>query len=421
MMEAVPQVHQFPTALLVPTDDTIALQLLFDNCPPGGHLVLPVGTTYRITSPLKINKSMTLDGDSTIVCCFPQLSSAMDDPWKQYMTIINATGVTITGIRFANNTNIEGIAALLVLRGDFEISKCIISDFWQGLTIGSNANEPICNVKITNNQITNVRGLPCSPTISSESVTYSNGVTLSSCGTVFIHDNLISAAPGCLTRSGISLGKGSNTVTISNNKVVGNWLCAVSSDGNTFLIEKNILEGCCMVGIQALGQSFNVRDNIIKMAGGSHTDDTCAIQISGVNNGTIIKNMITGTAVHGIFCAPSQVSGNESITLSDNSIEGNFTCGVYVGSSVSVRVEHNKVLLSQTDSNNAPASLQIPIKGNVVPGTAFMFADSTNVELRKNDVSRSKVGYLEKNTTVKNTENDFSGSERATISPEGAP
>jgi hypothetical protein len=337
------------------------------------------------------------------------------------MVRVNANGVTIKGIRFVNNTTIEGIAALLVVGGAFELSNCIVSDCWQGLVIG-NTLQTFCDIKITNNQFTNMRGAANGFTSSGDAI------LLVCCENVFVDGNSISAGLGT-PRSGIRLGGAlaqeditlmpptntSHMNTITNNRVVGNWECAISSVGKGCLIVNNMAEDCNTIGIFARGERITVHDNVVKMAG-NQGKVTSGIQFCGVSDGSLAKNVITGTAKCGIVCSPSQIAANRNVSLHGNSIEGNFMYGVYVESSSLVCVEYNRVLLTQTDTNSGGESNNVVSLSTYqsIPGTAFVFTGST-VELHKNVVSKSRVGYDTLNASVVVTDNNFAGCEITTI------
>lgn len=49
----------------------------------------------------------------------------------RHLLVVRANGVKLSGIRFANNTTIEGIAGILVEGSDFSFYNCIVSDFCQ--------------------------------------------------------------------------------------------------------------------------------------------------------------------------------------------------------------------------------------------------------------------------------------------------
>lgn len=49
----------------------------------------------------------------------------------RYLLVIRANGVSLSGLRLANSTNIEGAAAVLVEGGDFIMCNCVVSDFYQ--------------------------------------------------------------------------------------------------------------------------------------------------------------------------------------------------------------------------------------------------------------------------------------------------
>jgi len=225
------------------------------------------------------------------------------------------------------------------------------------------------------------------------------------CEHVLIHNNFLSAAPGCIPRNGINSGPEGFTVsaniTIVENRVTGGWDYPITTEGGRrCLITKNNVESQCITGIIERGEEITVSDNLVQVIPGKK--DSCGINFYGVNNSLICKNVVSGGGAFGINCQPShEFGGSQNITVDENTVEGSFACALWIKGSKHTHVRRNKFVTTIHDRNSAAFhawyATDLMFESNLIQndyGTGIMCTGSTNITICKNTLENTRASLL---------------------------
>eukprot|EP01111_Echinosteliopsis_oligospora_P019245 TRINITY_DN920_c0_g1_i1.p1 TRINITY_DN920_c0_g1~~TRINITY_DN920_c0_g1_i1.p1 ORF type:complete len:528 (-),score=136.83 TRINITY_DN920_c0_g1_i1:87-1670(-) len=342
-------------------DDTSALRSALSHCSKYSEFIIPPGI-YRVTDQLQISaqgvRIIGLPG-SVILCSFPHPTWSgvarcdNGDSHRQYCVHVKADEVIINGLTIRNETNHIGIGGLLVDGHDFMLSHCIIDGFSQGVMMGrlhqASMDHYYHNLRISENQILNVKGMP------GGSQSYGDGITFFACENVVIDGNFISAAPRCTPRNGINSGpegiRLSNHVTLTHNHIIGDWDYPLTTEGGYIcLVDNNRIENtACKSGIIERGKQVTIRDNYIDVKKRDNFD-TVGICFYGVSDAHIFMNTLRGKASRAIEANPShETGGSKNIVVAENDIYGEFFHGVYFGKSDQSKIFNNKMKSTCTD------------------------------------------------------------------------
>ncbi|EGC33385.1 hypothetical protein DICPUDRAFT_56450 [Dictyostelium purpureum] len=415
-------------------DDTQAVTNYFKQF-PNNQITIPPGS-YLITQCINISRAnLQLLGspDVKFLCNFPSWPNQPKSgegtiDTTEYVFNINADNVILDSLNISCAFASPLSASCIYFCGNgFIIRNCIIDNFNQGIVFGKlndcsgkvPPNSVYSNIKITQNQITNIIGyVPFS-------ICYGDGICFFGCLNVLISNNFVSAKPGFTPRNGINSGPEgfvpSTNVQVLNNTIRGDWDYALTTEGgDTCILQSNDIEGSCICGIIERGKDVKVISNVIHLTGRTRegASGSTGIQFYGVHGGEISNNTIMGSGDYGMLIKPShETKGGTDTLVQNNTVDGAFgSCIMFVEAN-GAKV-YNNVILGKTEQCSVGLQLWyssgLDVKGNnldIQEGTACICSGMKDVNVCSNTMMSSKAGFwvCQKSDNIQIENNDLLG------------
>ncbi|EFA84806.1 carbohydrate-binding domain-containing protein [Heterostelium album PN500] len=381
-------------------DDTVAVQAYFNNTAVK-QFKIPPGT-YLITSPICIFRdNVQLIGSPNVKFVgnfpgWPVLPNSVGFiNWEDYLFYLQGDNLVLDTLNMSNLCpNSLSSSAILIYGSGWVMKNCSIDNFNQALVFGKitkSANQKddtvsYNNIKIFNNKITNVIGIP------GGSISFGDGICFFGCQDVTINNNLVSAKPGATPRNGINSGPEgycrSTNIKYHNNVLRGDWDYPLTTEKGSFLC-----------GIIERGKNIILDGNKIHITGRVNTTEASAITFYGVFNGLIKNNTIVGTSPFGIIVRPShETGGGIDTVIEQNTIEGEFGNCIFMNGTDNSKIRGNVIFGKDSSGNGIHLwqAKKFEIHENNVDmpkGTACLCSGANDVMVRGNTMMSSLNGF----------------------------
>eukprot|EP01132_Coremiostelium_polycephalum_P006792 gene6792-8427_t len=404
----------------------------FLNRNPKNKIIIPPGT-YLVTQPIYITKSNVHIQGSNNVKIIGNFPGWINNPIsqgfindKEYLFVLKGDNIVIDTVNMYNFCQLSKSSSAIYSQGNgFILKNCIIDNFNQGLVFGvlkttdqPPPNSVFSNIKITQNQITNVIGTP------GGSICYGDGIGFFGCRDVVISNNFISAKPGFTPRNGVNSGPEgyvtSTNILFHNNTLRGDWDYPLTTEtGENCTLSNNDIEGCSIASIIERGKFVKILNNKIHITGRQNNGEACAIQFYGVDVGEISNNSIMGTAPYGIIIKPShETGGGNDTVIENNTIDGDFMNCLFFCNTNTARVKGNVILGKSRDQSSVGLQLwyanNLEVHENnfdLPQGTACICSGTNDVQVKSNTMMSSRAGFYicRGSKTVSIQDNDLIG------------